>query len=477
MVNLLSEKYDKIRGKIELVLRGDKMKSALFDLPIEIVETIVENAFGWLVVVDKDGKIIYINKNYCDFLEAEREQVLGMHVAQVIENSRMHIVAATGKEEIADLQYIKGNYMIANRIPIISGGEVIGAFGTVFFRDTKEWMQMNSHVKSMLTKIQSYIQDIDRSVKYSLGDILGSSKQIQSLKEKVKMVAASDISVLIRGESGTGKELFAHSIHQLSNRSHQPFVKINCGAIPEHLLESELFGYEEGAFTGAKKGGKKGKFQLADGGTLFLDEIGDMPLNMQVKLLRALQEGEIESVGSTAPVNVDVRIIAATNRPLEKMMEEKRFREDLFYRINVVPFMVPPLRDRLEDLSILIDYFIKKITKKSGKRISAIDDNVIEKFHQYSWPGNIRELENVIEASVHLTSNETISTESLPDYMKESAVYPVGKKKLKDILEETEKRILTQSLSKFNNDRLEAAKALGISKSSMYEKLKKYGIE
>jgi transcriptional regulator with PAS, ATPase and Fis domain len=476
-VNLLSEKYDKIRGKIELVLRGDKMKSALFDLPIEIVETIVENAFGWLVVVDKDGKIIYINKNYCDFLEAEREQVLGMHVAQVIENSRMHIVAATGKEEIADLQYIKGNYMIANRIPIISGGEVIGAFGTVFFRDTKEWMQMNSHVKSMLTKIQSYIQDIDRSVKFSLGDILGSSKQIQSLKEKVKMVAASDISVLIRGESGTGKELFAHSIHQLSNRSHQPFVKINCGAIPEHLLESELFGYEEGAFTGAKKGGKKGKFQLADGGTLFLDEIGDMPLNMQVKLLRALQEGEIESVGSTAPVNVDVRIIAATNRPLEKMMEEKRFREDLFYRINVVPFMVPPLRDRLEDLSILIDYFIKKITKKSGKRISAIDDNVIEKFHQYSWPGNIRELENVIEASVHLTSNETISTESLPDYMKESAVYPVGKKKLKDILEETEKRILTQSLSKFNNDRLEAAKALGISKSSMYEKLKKYGIE
>lgn len=450
------------------------MKSALFDLPIQIVETIVENAFGWLVVVDKKGIIIYINKNYCDFLEVEREQVLGMHVSQVIENSRMHIVAETGKEEIADLQYIKGNYMIANRIPIFSEGEVIGAFGTVFFRDTKEWMQMNSHVKSMLTKIQSYIQEIDRSVKYSLNDILGNSSQIKSLKEKVKMVAASDISILIRGESGTGKELFAHSIHQLSNRSHQPFVKINCAAIPDHLLESELFGYEEGAFTGAKKGGKKGKFQLADGGTLFLDEIGDMPLNMQVKLLRALQEGEIESVGSTSSIKVDVRIIAATNRPLEKMMEEKRFREDLFYRINVVPFMVPPLRERMEDLPLLIDYFIEKITKKSGKRISAINHDVIEKFHQYSWPGNIRELENVIEASIHLTGNETISTESLPDYMKDSAVYPVGKKNLKDILEETEKRILTQSLSKYNNDRLEAA--LGISKSSMYEKLKKYGI-
>lgn len=453
------------------------MKSAFFDLPVKIVETIVENAFGWLVVVNKEGTIIYINKNYCNFLEVEREKALGKHVSEVIENSRMHIVAESGKEEIADLQYIRGNYMIANRIPIFSDGEVIGAFGTVFFRDTKEWMQMNSHVKSMLTKIQSFIQEIDPSVKYSLDDILGNSSQIHSLKEKVKMVAASDISVLIRGESGTGKELFAHSIHQLSNRSHQPFVKINCGAIPEHLLESELFGYEEGAFTGAKKGGKKGKFQLADGGTLFLDEIGDMPLNMQVKLLRALQEGEIESVGSTSPVKVDVRIIAATNRPLEKMMEEKRFREDLFYRINVVPFMIPSLRDRMEDLSLLIDSFIKKITKKSGKRISAIEDEVIEKFHQYSWPGNIRELENVIEASIHLTSNESITTESLPDYMKESAVYPVGKKNLKDILEETEKRILTQSLSKYNHDKLDAAKALGISKSSMYEKLKKYGIE
>ncbi|KOP83811.1 sigma-54 interaction domain-containing protein [Cytobacillus solani] len=453
------------------------MRSALLDIPIDIVETIVENAFGWLVVVDKEGKIIYINKNYCDFLEVERDTVIGVHVSKVIENSRMHIVAATGKEEIADLQYIRGNYMIANRIPIVSNNFVVGAFGTVFFRDTKEWMKMNSHVKSMLTKIQSYIQDIDRSVKYSLDDLLGNSKQIQSLKDKVKMIAASDISVLIRGESGTGKELFAHSIHQLSNRSHQPFVKINCGAIPEHLLESELFGYEEGAFTGARKGGKKGKFQLADGGTLFLDEIGDMPINMQVKLLRALQEGEVESVGSTEPVHIDVRIIAATNRPLEKMMEEKRFREDLFYRINVVPFMIPPLRERMEDVPILMDYFIKKITKKSGKRIMSIDEDVIERFQQYSWPGNIRELENVIEAAIHLTNNEVITLESLPDYLKESSLFPVGKKKLKEIIEETERRILLQSLAKYNNNKLEAAKALGISKSSLYEKLKKYGID
>lgn len=453
------------------------MGNSLLHIPIDIIETIIENAFEWLVVVDKYGKIIYINKNYCDFLEVVREEVIGKHVAHVIENSRMHIVAETGKEEIADLQYIKGNYMIANRIPIYSNGEVIGALGTVFFRDTQAWMKMNSHVKSMLSKMQNYIQDIDRTVKYGLDDILGQSKELYSLKEKVKMIAASDISVLIRGESGTGKELFAHSIHQLSNRSHQPFVKINCGAIPEHLLESELFGYEEGAFTGAKKGGKKGKFQLAHGGTLFLDEIGDMPVNMQVKLLRALQEGEIESVGSTKITSVDVRIIAATNRPLEKMMEEKRFREDLFYRINVVPFKIPSLRERMEDLPILLDYFIRKITKRSGKRIQEVDEEVLELFQRYSWPGNIREFENVVEAAIHLTNNEKITINSLPDYIKDSSVYPLGKKKLKEIIEETEKRVLQQSLVKYNDDKLQAAKALGISKSTMYEKLKKFNLD
>ncbi|UII55262.1 sigma 54-interacting transcriptional regulator [Cytobacillus spongiae] len=454
------------------------MNPALFEIPADILETIVENAFEWLVVVDRTGNITYINNNYCEFLDVKRDEVIGRHVTEIIENTRMHIVADTGVEEIADLQYIRGNYMIANRIPIFSDGKIVGAFGTVFFRDTQEWMKMNSHVKSLLTKMQSYIQSFDTGVKYSLDDILGSSKQMKSLKEKVKTVASSDISVLIRGESGTGKELFAHSIHQLSNRSHQPFIKINCGAIPEHLLESELFGYEEGAFTGAKKGGKKGKFQLADGGTIFLDEVGDMPINMQVKLLRALQEGEIEAVGSTKPFSVDVRIIAATNRPLEKMMEEKRFRADLFYRINVVPFLIPSLRERMEDLPLLLDYFVQKITKKSGKRIMKIDNRVNQLFQLYSWPGNIRELENVLEASIHLSNDEVISIDSLPEYLQEAhPVYPLGEKDLKEMLEETEKRILKQSIEKYKHNKLEAAKALGISKSTMYEKLKKYELD
>ncbi|CAM3975561.1 sigma-54 interaction domain-containing protein [Mesobacillus thioparans] len=453
------------------------MNTKLLHIPADIIETIVENAFEWLVVVDREGRIIYINHNYCEFLEVNREETIGRHVTQVIENTRMHIVAQTGKEELADLQYIKGNYMIANRVPIIKNGEVIAAFGTVFFRDTQEWMKMDSHVKSLLTRMQPYIQKIDSGVKYTLDDILGESQQIVSLKDKVKMVSNSDISILIRGESGTGKELFAHSIHQLSSRSQKPFIKVNCGAIPENLLESELFGYEEGAFTGAKKGGKKGKFQLANGGTLFLDEIGDMPLSMQVKLLRALQDGEIEPIGSTKSISVDVRIIAATNRPLENMIEEKRFREDLFYRINVVPFSVPPLRERAEDLKLLIAYFIDKVTNRLGKRIAGMERNVMEILKSYSWPGNIRELQNVIEAAVHLTKGEQITMDSLPDYLQtQTAIYRFNNKKLKDIVEETEKWVLKQSLERNHDDKVLVGRELGISKSTLYEKLNKYGL-
>lgn len=453
------------------------MNTKLLHIPADIIETIVENAFEWLVVVDREGRIIYINHNYCEFLEVNRDETIGRHVTEVIENTRMHIVAQTGKEELADLQFIKGNYMIANRVPIIKNGEVIAAFGTVFFRDTQEWMKMDSHVKSLLTRMQPYIQKIDSGVKYTLDDILGESQQIINLKEKVKMVSNSDISILIRGESGTGKELFAHSIHQLSSRSQKPFIKVNCGAIPENLLESELFGYEEGAFTGAKKGGKKGKFQLANGGTLFLDEIGDMPLSMQVKLLRALQDGEIEPIGSTKSISVNVRIIAATNRPLENMIEEKRFREDLFYRINVVPFSVPPLRERAEDLTLLIAYFIDKVTNRLGKRIAGIESNVLEILKSYSWPGNIRELENVIEAAVHLTKGEQITLDSLPDYLQsQTAIYRFRNKKLKDIVEETEQWVLKQSLERNKDDKALVGRELGISRSTLYEKLNKYGL-
>ncbi|WP_240371556.1 sigma-54 interaction domain-containing protein [Anoxybacteroides rupiense] len=444
----------------------------------QILEAVINNAYEWIVVVDEKGNIIYMNKNYCEFLERKQEEVIGKHVTEVIENTRMHIVVKTGKEEIADLHYIKGNYMIANRIPIVVDGRVIGAVGTVIFRDTNEWKRMNSHIKSLLLQLQTYFQEWteNNGAKYTLTHLISCSKQMEELKEKVKRIADSDISVLIRGESGTGKELFAHSIHQLSSRSQKPFVKVNCGAIPEHLLESELFGYEEGAFTGAKKGGKKGKFQLADGGTIFLDEIGDLPLHMQVKLLRVLQEKEMEPIGSTKTVAVDVRIIAATNRPLEKMVEEKRFREDLYYRINVIPFVIPPLRERPGDIEMLAYHFMKKIAKRSGKRVNAISAEVMKLLRQHVWPGNIRELENVMEVAVHFANGETITVDALPEYLKANSSYQMKGKTLKELLEETEKAAIQQSLQRCGRDKQKAAKELGISKSAMYEKIKKYGL-
>ncbi|MDN4525602.1 sigma-54 interaction domain-containing protein [Fictibacillus fluitans] len=445
----------------------------------ELLKTIIDNAFHCVVVVDINGFITYLNQAYCDFIKVDQHESIGRHVTDVIENTRMHIVARTGKEEIADLQFIEGNYMIADRLPIRQGGMVVGAVGTVTFRDTEEWRTMNSHIKNLLTELEYYrsVQEENTGAKYSLHDIVGSSSEIKVLKERIKKVAASDVSVLIRGESGTGKELFAHSIHQLSERSNKSFIKVNCGAIPEHLLESELFGYEEGAFTGAKKGGKPGKFQLADGGTILLDEIGDMPLHMQVKLLRVLQDREVEAVGSVKPVKVDVRVIAATNKPLEKMVEEQRFREDLFYRINVIQVNIPPLRDRPEDIKELSGHFLAKINKRSGRRILGLQEDVASLLDRHNWPGNARELENVIEAAIHLCQGERITKEALPDYLKEVSVLSLGKRSLKEIMEETEKRVLQAALREHHGDRLKTAHTLGIGKTSLYDKLKKYGVE
>ena len=399
-------------------------------------------------------------------------------MTDVIENTRMHIVCKTGKDEIADLQYIRGNHMIANRVAVKANGKVVGAVGIVLFRDTKEWMNLNSHIKELLLQLDDYRKKLDEryGTTYSLHDIIGNSPQVIELRSKIKRIASSDASVLIRGESGTGKELVAHSIHHLSERSAKPFVSINCASIPEHLLESELFGYKEGAFSGAKKGGKPGKFQLADGGTLFLDEIGDMPLSAQVKILRALQEGEIEAIGAVNPQKVDVRIIAATNQPLEKLIDEQRFREDLFYRINVIQLKTPSLKEIPEDIRLLAKYILQKVTNRTGKRVLDFDKEVLNYFMYYPWPGNIRELENVIESAVHLTNSEIIQMVDLPDHIQPNILVEEHNGTLKEIIGETEKLAILHALKKANGDKQLAAKKLAIGKSNLYQKIKKYGL-
>ncbi|MFE7280356.1 sigma-54 interaction domain-containing protein [Heyndrickxia sporothermodurans] len=243
-------------------------------------------------------------------------------------------------------------------------------------------------------------------------------------------ISVSNSAVLLTGESGTGKELFAHAIHQNSSREQFPFVRINCASIPEHLLESELFGYDEGAFTGAKKGGKRGKFELANFGTIFLDEIGDMPLSMQSKLLRVLQEGEVERVGGQKPKTIDVRIIAATHRNLEKMIEEGTFRQDLYYRLNVIKLEIPPLRERKEDIPYIATYLLNKLEKKFHRHGINLTNRVISKLQQHNWPGNIRELENVLERAVNVLEGNTIDIVHLPLYLRENVHFLSEKQKV-----------------------------------------------
>jgi PAS domain S-box-containing protein len=443
-----------------------------------ILETIIDSAYEWIVVVDHQGIVQYMNKTYCEFLGENPKEVIGKHVTDVIENTRMHKAVLQGKVEIADLQFIRGNYMIANRIPILHEGKVIGAVGTVIFRDTEQWKKMNSHIKALLHELDFYKKEWHEinGATYTLNDFVGTSVEVQKIKERVKNIASGDLSVLIRGESGTGKELLAHSIHQLSERSAKPFIKINCGAVPEHLFESELFGYSEGAFTGAKKGGKPGKFQLADGGTLFLDEVGDLPQNMQIKLLRVLQEKEIEPVGAVKSQKVNVRVIAATNRPLEQLINENKFREDLFYRINVLQIRIPPLRERKEDIWTLAESFIASICAETGKRIIKIDKDVKEAFLQYTWPGNTRELKNFVEAAIQLTQGDEISLDAFPDFLKEKLGIQQTQKSLKDFVQETERKVISAYLEKMNGDIKAVANALRIGKTNLYDKIKKYQI-
>ena len=326
---------------------------------------------------------------------------------------------------------------------------------------------------------------INTDHKIYLDNIIGNSYLINKVKEEALMSAKTSSTVLITGESGTGKELFARAIHNHSNRAENPFIAVNCAAIPDNLLESELFGYEEGAFTGAKKGGSLGKFELANKGTIFLDEIGDMSLHLQAKLLRVLQEKEVDKIGSKRNIAIDVRIIAATNKDLEKMVEKGTFREDLYYRLNVIPITLPSLRERKGDIHLLIEYMIKEYANKLDKQVSYIDENTLSCMINYDWPGNIRELQNVIEYSVNRCESNTITLENVPNRIKNNSNYNSIKSTDDDsehnikTLEELEKREILKALEKFKKykkDKELMAEALGISRATLYRKLEKYQI-
>jgi transcriptional regulator with PAS, ATPase and Fis domain len=381
--------------------------------------------------------------------------------------------------------------------PILLNNKVIGLIGLVAFSEvqrekiTKKEQNFSQFLRIMANLIASKLAmaAINDSMKITLDsmlspmavstsflNIIGDGKAINKIKDRALQVSTSDSTVLITGESGTGKELFARSIHHASTRKDQAFVSINCGAIPEMLIESELFGYEKGAFTGADRSGKLGKFEIADHGTIFLDEIGDLPIHLQVKLLSVIQNRQVDRIGGVIPINIDVRIIAATNKDLEAMIKTKAFREDLFFRLNVIPLHIPPLRERPEDLVMLMDFALHKFSDRLGKSLSGFSQEAKDVLIKYPWPGNVRELENAVEYAVNMESKDMISLFNLPDKIVQHSItedYNSGS--LKERLRIQQKYIIMDILDRTGQTlegKRAAAKILDISESTLYRMLR-----
>ncbi|MGB5823516.1 MAG: sigma 54-interacting transcriptional regulator [Proteocatella sp.] len=456
----------------DIIINEDNISSMCF------LDSIIHSTNELVVLVNAKGNIEEISEAYAEFLSLKREDVIGKPVIKVIENTRLVNVLETGIPEVESTQKINGKNMIATRTPIKKDGQIIGAFGRVLFKDVDDLKKLYDKMNKMKTELNLYKSRFFKlnAAKYSMEDIIGSSDNIRQLKKTIKIVAKTNSNILILGESGTGKELFAHSLHSSSKRNNMPFICINCGSIPAELMESELFGYEEGAFTGAKKGGKIGLFQAANYGTIFLDEIGDLPMSMQVKILRFLQDREIQKVGASTREVVDVRIVAATNKNLEEMVIQGQFRSDLYYRLNVITLQVPALRNRKDDIPKLANFLVEKFTKKENMDTKIIADKTLEYLKRYDWPGNVRELENILERAVNfLGSDRLILPEHLPEILT-GCPNNVTTKSLKKIIDEVEMNAIINSLLQNQNNKTNTANALGISRTSLYEKMKKYGI-
>jgi transcriptional regulator with PAS, ATPase and Fis domain len=445
----------------------------------DLLNTIFNTVDECVVVVDEYGIITMMSSGYKEFIGCVNPE--GKHVTKVIQNTKLHIVAKTGEKEVGEIQEVNGHKMISMRFPIVKEGKIVGAIGKVMFKDLRNFKILSNKITNLEKELEYYRNELstDRKAIYTFNNIIGRSDKSKEVMSLAKSAAKTDSNVLITGESGTGKELFAHSIHNASRRCLKPFVKINCGAIPAELFESEMFGYEEGAFTGAKRTGKKGKFEHANGGTILLDEIGDMPMSMQVKLLRVIQEKELVRVGGNDVIKVDVRVIASTNKSLEQLIKDGKFREDLYYRLDVMHLKLPSLRERVEDIEELSNELRMKICKKHGIYSEGISREAIDYLKSYSWPGNIRQLENVIERAINLLDADlSIMPKHLPEKIIKSKIkkYSLENNYLKDIVETIEKDLIMECLNKTGGNKNETAKILGLSRAGLYKKINRYNL-
>jgi PAS domain S-box-containing protein len=462
---------------------GNQKKSVHVSLEslnqLQMLALVFDNMYNGIVITDPEGYVTHFNKTYGEFLGVDPYKQIGRHCTEVVENTRMHIVAKTGKAEINQIQRIKDQDIVVQRIPIREDGKVIAVFGHVMFKDVKDLEKLARKLCLLQTKVKHYEQELLalRSTRYTFDSIIGESNEIKGLKMEALKATANKYPVLITGESGTGKELFAQAVHQASARKIHPFVRINCSAIPKDLLESELFGYEKGAFTGAGAKGKPGKFELAHKGTIFLDEIGEMPLEMQPKILRVLEEREFERIGSTSIIRSDFRLIAATNKNIEEMVEEEKFRKDLFYRLNVIHLHIPPLRNRRDDIIPLARHLLSQMSHESSFAEIEMDKDVEQALINYEWPGNVRELVNVLERTLSSLETDIIKMCDLPFYIrsKKRGSSECAASSLREEQTKAEKKAIIQALRRTNN-KSHAAKMLGIHRTLLYKKIKKYNI-
>ncbi|WP_169907514.1 sigma-54-dependent Fis family transcriptional regulator [Priestia abyssalis] len=462
---------------------------------LETLKIVLDTAYEGVVVIDSKGIIRDFNKAYSQFIGVTREEAIGKHVTEIIENTNLHVTVETGIPERGYIQNIMGQDMIVHRIPIWRDGKVVGAIGMLIFQGVSE-------IYHILNRIQDLSRNVDtkgrlpvsepssRVSEFTFDGIVGRSPEILRIKRLASKASRVPSTVLITGESGTGKEVFSKSIHGASLYNKGNFVSVNCAAIPEHLLEAELFGYEEGSFTGAKKGGKIGKVELAHQGTLFLDEIGDMPLYMQAKILRVLEERVVERVGGLKKTEVDVRIIAATNKNLEEMVKKGQFREDLFFRLNIIRIHIPSLRERKSDIPYLTSYHMERICRKFQIEKKEFAKEAMDAFMDYSWPGNIRELVNTLEMLMGLVDGPIIKRGHLPEVflgykerqpeMTENPENRSGEKESnrqsnwRDVVAHEERTAIQRALIEERGNKAAVARKLGIHRSTLYEKMKKY---
>jgi transcriptional regulator with PAS, ATPase and Fis domain len=443
------------------------------------LQTAMDHAYDGILLADDTQTIQMVSPSLLELFNMEYKDVLHKKTDKVFPHFQLSKIFETEEAEVSDFHEINGIKYIIHRIPVLQEGRMVGAIVKIMYRQLNEVNELFKRLQKAENKASFYHTELKKSesARFTWDHIITENPVMEKIKKSAAKAAKGRSTILIRGESGTGKELFAHAAHNSSARKDGKFVVVNCAAIPEDLLESEFFGYEDGAFTGARSKGKIGKFDLANGGTLFLDEIGDMSLNLQAKLLRVLQEREFYRVGGTKRIHVDVRIIAATNRNLEEMVKEGTFREDLYYRLNVISLFIPPLRERMRDIQILSEKLMSDLNGIIGTSITGFEPQAKHILMSYHWPGNVRELRNVMERAMTFAEHGKIKVEDLPDCMLGSAhmlVEEVAATHEESMVESAERRAIESALTKTKGNKAKAAKMLGISRSSLYDKLRKY---